>query len=348
MPPIPKGRRALSAKNLAIRAVALLAILLCLGEISLRLLGSGLVEAITTTPPSDREIRQPVTRLLLPDLTLSASGRLKGRAIYDVSYHTDHFGRRVAYDGAASAAKAHHLILFGGTKLFGPGVSDDQTIAYYLGKALPQFEPLAYGVSSGSMSNMLAILATRPMASQVSQPEGVLVYLLFPGQDAKRAAGFRSNLLFGFENPYFRLEGGRPVLAGTFLEASPWVKVWAFLMGHTRLTPRLANFFERPAIRADYALAQSIILESKRRYLAHFPRGRFIVATMEPENELVQLLKKDEVELISLRNMAFGPESDPAFYLPEVGYFSPKGNQAIAEDLAKGLRAHLAEQGAAH
>lgn len=98
-----------------------------------------------------------------------------GREIFRARYTIDDQGRRVTpVDG--SAERPLFMLMFGCSFVFGEGLNDDRTLPYFLGRGAPCYEPYNYSFPGYGPQQMLAILESGQLKSQVKQGRGMAIY----------------------------------------------------------------------------------------------------------------------------------------------------------------------------
>jgi len=78
-----------------------------------------------------------------PNGSASYRKKIGGRQIFDASYHFDGHSRRVA--AIEGDGRERFLLFLGGSRTFGQGVSEDETIPYSVGRQLDDYRPYSYG-----------------------------------------------------------------------------------------------------------------------------------------------------------------------------------------------------------
>jgi hypothetical protein len=87
----------------------------------------------------------------------------------------DSHGRRVSLGGSPETAK-HFSLFFGGSWIHGNGVTDPETLPSLAQKKWPGFQSYNYGISGGSPSHSLALIARRQLPSALKQKSGIAVF----------------------------------------------------------------------------------------------------------------------------------------------------------------------------
>ena len=142
-----------------------------------------------------------------------------GEVIYDVTYSTDSFNRRIVpIDSLENRNK--FILTFGCSFTFGEGVNDDQTLAYNLGKNLEGFMPYNYGFCGYGPQQMLAKLQSGDLIDEIDQPQGIALVI---GAHFERAIGTMSVFNgWGRNFPYYIIDKEDSIIRkGTFNSGRP-------------------------------------------------------------------------------------------------------------------------------
>jgi hypothetical protein len=133
---------------------------------SLMVLEIGLAVLLPDEPPLTRftgeRFRQHDTasdlgELPAPGVYAAQQVTLAGETIFDATYTVGADGFRLTPPAADADADAGRVNLFGGSYAFGHGLEDDETLAFYLGRALDA-EVRNFGINGGGPHEALAIL----------------------------------------------------------------------------------------------------------------------------------------------------------------------------------------------
>lgn len=282
------------------------------------------VETGDTTKP------RTSVRLYHPNLVVDNEITIGDRVVFKARYTTDEYGRRT--HSAFQAPRPRHLLWFGCSFLFGVGVNDDETIPYYVNRKAPDYQPFVYAVPAGSMNNMLEAWRVLPMKQQIPPEEGLAVYLLYPELHVQRSAGLPVTLGPGFGTPIYRISADGQGLdrLGSFFERYPVTGgVAHWLMENSHYAQHLAYSWVRPLSTESWEVAARIVNESKREYLQVFPKGRFVVISMDPRSPFNQKLSELGIELFPIENF---PEDSP-YVIKDDGHYTALGNQTLAEKI---------------
>ncbi|MDD5455184.1 MAG: hypothetical protein PHW62_06795, partial [Candidatus Ratteibacteria bacterium] len=120
-----------------------------------------------------------------PDSSKHVIKRYKsGKIIYDVTYTTDGYGRRITKQKSKADS---YVIYFGDSLIFGEGLDDEETLPYYF-STLTKSSVYNYGCSGYGPNMMLAQLSEKDLSSEIKEKKGIAVYL-FIDNHIRRAIG---------------------------------------------------------------------------------------------------------------------------------------------------------------
>jgi hypothetical protein len=264
---------------------------------------------------------------------------VNGKQLWDVQYGTDDFGRRISTT-VASSAPNRFAIFFGCSFLFGEGSNDDQTIPSQFAKVLPEYRSYNYGVPGYGPQQMLAILESERLPTEVKEKHGVGFYLYLPEVHESRAVGEMDIVNgFGADFPFYYLNrNGDVVRNGQFNNGRKLTNTIYSILGKSRTRQYFGLNFPRRQT-AHYQLTAAIIERSSQLFKQQFPGSDFflivypnkISAPLSMPNEL----KGSSVAVINLSKLFDPNEADYQFVGD--GHPTPKANHALASALPESI-----------
>ncbi len=261
------------------------------------------------------------------------------KSIYEVTYTTDLHHRRTV--GHEVLPGAPHLLLFGGSSVFGEGLPDISTLQYQLKLGIPSINVYNYSVHGWGTANMLAALESLDLTHQVQSLSGGAIYTYLWFHEDRNIGSNKAHWTMQF--PYYEPDAdGRLVSYGAVTERRPGVismnSRWETLTGYSRLLSLVDTDFARWGV--DPAkLTAGIIIESKRRYKSLFD-GKFLVLD-HPMNAWVpgarresylRVLSELDKAGVTVINLHIEITNDSR--IPYDGHPSALLNQEIASELA--------------
>ena len=127
---------------------------------------------------------------------------LNGREIFNVTYSTDGYSRRMTpFKNAGRAEK--FALFFGCSFAFGQGVQNEETLPSRVGELAPRYRPYNYGVIGYGPQQVLIKLEDPSLRSEIEESEGILVYT-YIHDHVYRVIGTINH--HGKERPYYVLD----------------------------------------------------------------------------------------------------------------------------------------------
>ncbi len=162
------------------------------------------------------------------------------RRIYSVTYVIDGLGRRdTPVDCPSSRTK--FLLFFGDSNTFGDGLEQKQTLPYDAGRLAPGYQPYNYGFSGWGPAQMLDILKTRDIKSEVKPREGYAIFFFIEDHIARVIGGSRVSTEWGRHLSHYVWHGeGRLVREGDFATGRPFLTLFYDLVG----TSNVVKYFD--------------------------------------------------------------------------------------------------------
>lgn len=274
----------------------------------------------------------------LPSRRTTARLTVAGREAYDVVYTTDERSRRVT--PLPDPARRERFALFLGCSFtFGEGVGDGDTLPARFAAAAPGLRPYNYGFSGYGPQSALALLDDPTFGSQVDERHGVAVYTYLPGHELRAAGSMRVYTTWGFNMPYYVLDGsGNPVRHGSLRTGRPRLSALYETLAASETLRYLKVDFPPRVRRSDAELTARILAAARDAFLRAFPGSRFAVLvfpTAPSRLPTVPRLRELGVEVIDLSGL-FDPVA-PGMSIPGDGHPTAAAYARVAERLAEDL-----------
>lgn len=230
----------------------------------------------------------------------------KGKYIASKRISTDEFGRRIASPLNQPMNRKMSVAMFGCSYTFGRGLSDEETLPYFLGRLQNNFQVFNYGRSNGGPNDMLAWLESQKLPEQMPKSVGVGVYVFIQDHYYRviGALGRRQNA------PFYKLVDGELARFGTFSSEQPirsFFKNWLSDLRTFSLIKKLKRekFNENRLTQYDYNLFCSIIKKSKELFLTQFPKSQFVILSYDREwyddkirSAFYECIKKNDIQYL--------------------------------------------------
>ncbi len=281
---------------------------------------------------------QQLGAVALQNLNLDCQRRVNGKDIWDVTYHTDQFGRRVSTILPAADPKKF-AIFFGCSFLFGEGANDDQTIPSFFAAKNPKYRPYNYGIPGYGTQQMLAKLEAGTLRREIPEEDGVGLYLYLEDVHEARAVGTMEVVnAWASTFPCYEVKsGGGVVNRGSFADARPLLMSTYHLLGKSNFVQYMGISFPTLADR-HYALTAEIVAESQRQFRTQMGVDRFCVVVFPKRNahrKLLPHLDRLKVPYIDYSDL-FDPEPEGFKFVGD-GHPTPKTNELLIENLGNDL-----------
>jgi len=278
-----------------------------------------------------------------PNVTSGARLTVDGEVIFDYTYHTDAFRRRISPDSLSDTTREAAVVFFGDSYTFGEGVNDDETLPNQVARLRPDVAVYNYAFSGYGPNHMLARLESMNTRAEVPEPRVVGVYVFIPNH-VRRVIGAFSVISWSRHSPYYVLgDDGLPTRLGSFQGERPQLTGWydCFKGDHVLQYARI-DF--PPCLSArHHALTEAIIAQAAERFSTQFDGGEFYVVLYprSPEDEFPARETGKRLSARGLRVLDYTdllPEPAEAyFYLPNDSHPRPSAHALVAARLATDL-----------
>ncbi len=294
-----------------------------------------------------------------PNARVNSVKKLGDTLVYSVTYTIDPYSRRVVpgfgfqvldsetgnqnlETGNLNPQTPNQFILFfGGSFVFGEGLNDDQTLPAQVGKLAPSYRPYNYGLSGYGPQQMLAKLQSGQLAQEVTEENGIAVYVFIDGHVERALGSMYVYNAWGDKMPCYTLDWrgnllrkrdfrtGRPLLS-TLYETLGKSEIAKYF--HVNLPAKLTN--------RHYAFAARIIAAARNEFLQQYPAGQFYVLIypdegdyfedMQPHLQAAGLNILNYDELIKL-------DPDAGLSIAGDGHPTAKAHHIVAQHLVRDL-----------
>lgn len=148
------------------------------------------------------------------------------KVIYDISYTHDGYGNRITPNNNENSKKC--IAIYGGSFAYGAAIDNNETLAYFLAKELPDFRLLNFGISATGAHTVLTRLEFQIDSDILAQcDELISIYEAIP-HHIYRAYG----VMLG---PNYQLNAkNKPVYWGTYKELE-----YAYTIFHYKTPPKI-------------------------------------------------------------------------------------------------------------
>lgn len=152
---------------------------------------------------------------LIPDCQCVDILKKNNHLIWNVEYKIDEFGRRETPEALNKKAE-QFIVFYGGSRTFGQGVSDNETLPNHFQKITKSHQVYNYGIPSAGPNIFLKKHQNGVFKKEVLQKKGLFIYVYDYGH-ASRLLGLKETY-WSYDTPYYDISGPNNKLAlqGTF------------------------------------------------------------------------------------------------------------------------------------
>ena len=273
----------------------------------------------------------------LPNRQVVSKMRLRGREIFNVTYSTDAYGRRVT-PVRRDKQTDRFLLFFGCSFTFGLGVEDYQTLPSVFGEMAPRFRPYNYGVDGYSPQQMLVKLQQPSLKREIQEKEGLLVYTFIPDHVYRVKGAQHVAQGWGKYLPYYRLDSaGNLERRGNFMTGRPGLALLYWLLSKSEIARYFQIGFGERISDNDLNLTARIFSESHKAFSKLFGNQEFVVL-IYPENQgkrFIPIFQRAKVRYLDYSEL-FDPQRED-LHIEGDPHPTPKALRLVAEQLSRDL-----------
>jgi hypothetical protein len=261
-----------------------------------------------------------------------------GKAIYNVEYSVDEYGRRIT-PIKNRKQRNKFVLFFGGSFTYGEGVEDNQTLPFGVGNKASQYTAYNYGFHGLGPFDVLAKIENLNFYKEVKEKHGILIYTYIDGH-IHRTAGSMVVMGWMSDGVYYRntkdeelvrdgsFETGRPILTAIYkiLNKSEILKVLKI------------NFPIRFKDRHIKLVAETIT-KMQKEFKKKYPHSSFYVLIYPGSRYGKKLMEYlDQQNILYLNYTTLFNASEPRYYLVEEDLHpSPLAYQTISGKIVEDL-----------
>jgi hypothetical protein len=265
--------------------------------------------------------------------------RADGRLVYETEYRIDALGRRVTPLPGAGP-RDRFLLFFGGSCAFGEGVGQEETLPFFSAAAAPRYEAYNYGFHGYGPQHLLARLEAGGLREEVSQEEGVLVYLFIDDHLRRAIGSMRVYAHWADDAPYYVLGSqGVPERRGTLTTGRPVLSLLYSLLGRSQALLSLGIDLPVRIEDAHVELTAALLTRSQQLYREQFGAARRFVVVASPGSRMATrlgaALGRRGVELLDYGELI--ELSRPEYHFAHDGHPTALTHRVVAERLVADL-----------
>jgi hypothetical protein len=282
--------------------------------------------------------------VLAPSTVARHRRTVNGTPIYDVLYRTDGRGRRQT-PTSPGPGRASFVLWFGASNVFGEGLSQAETLAYYTGRAAVTYRPYNYGVPGWGPSHLLALASRGGLRQEVPEQDGYVVFFLIPAHVGRVVGASTVSTGWGRHFPNY-VEGprGEILRAGDFTHGRPYTTLGYFVWANSSLTSLFGVELPVRYTADHYRLTAKVLKEANRLLAQQLDIRGFVVILSQAYDDVQRRVLEGVREALVLEGVPYLDYTrlydvgDVRYRLAELDYHnSARTNELIATKLAADL-----------
>jgi hypothetical protein len=244
-----------------------------------------------------------------PDSIYTECKVTNGDTLFTAHYTIDSWRKRMT--PGHDSSKTAYAAFFGCSIAFGFGVDDTATFPYHVQQVSQRFNAYNFATSGHGTNHVLAKLQCLPLKEQVTEADGIGVYVFFWDHIYRSLATMARHTDWLHLAPNYEMEDGHVVRNKLFKDGRP-IRSWWY--EHLYQDNVVKHFkLDLPLTLSDrhLALVTEMIAEAKREYTRQFGNDRFITVIYPSYNEFEQrdfqsflsLLKEKQIQTMDLSDL---------------------------------------------
>ena len=292
-------------------------------------------------PVRGQAIPDPFLGYTLPENALiSDEAELAGKLLYQATYTTDAYHRRVT-PIAHPEQRQNFLLFFGCSMTFGLGVYDDETMPFYVAQHASNYRPYNYGVAGYGPHHMLAQLQRGNLTKEIHEKHGIAVYTFIDDHINRVLGAMREYIQSGVHVPIYTLDTQDRLVKQESATFERRLVSWlSWGLGRSQiLTHYHITFPPMPRMREEHIrLTARIIEEARKAFHQQFSSAEFYVLLypgVRRGKDLIPYLAQAGIKYLDYSNFIDWPH--PELTLQDNNHPTAQGHRLVAAQLAKDL-----------
>jgi hypothetical protein len=213
--------------------------------------------------------------------------------VYSVTYKIDPLGRReTPVNGERH--RSRFLLFLGDSNIFGEGLTETETLPFWAGELAPAYYPYNYAFSGWGPAQMLDLLKTRDLKSQLEQSEGYAIFFFIDDHISRVVGSSRVAAGWGRDFSLYTIgpDGGL-VREGSFVTARPFRTFLYYLVNSSNVAHYYNVVLGRHYSDDDYRLTAQIMRESQDILAKEFKlEGFYVVISPAFDERQVRIYRR--------------------------------------------------------
>jgi hypothetical protein len=269
---------------------------------------------------------------------------LNGREIFNATYSTDGYSRRITpFKNAGRAEK--FALFFGCSYTFGEGVQNEETLPSRVGELAPRYRPYNYGAIGYGPQHVMIKLQDPNLRQEIEENEGILIYM-YIHDHVYRVIGTINH--HGREMPYYVLDSnGDLQRKGNMVSGRPGLALWYWFIRKSQMAQFFQLGFDSRIEEYDIKRTAKIIIEARNAFSRFFSRSEFYVlvypnpasrsaGSLAVREKLLMHLKEANVHYLDYSEL-FNPDPSQGLRIESDPHPTPKAYRLLAERLTRDL-----------
>jgi hypothetical protein len=220
-----------------------------------------------------------------PNAQVDSIKKQGDNVIYDVIYSIDAYSRRIT-PADNLEQRDRFILFFGDSFVFGEGVNDDETLPFYVSQMAPRYKVYNYGFSGYGPQEMLAKLQSDDLAHEVTETQGLLVYVFIDAHVERAIGSMYVYNSWGEQMPYYTLNWqGELVRQGNFTTGRPLLSGLFWFLGQSEIAKYYRVNIPAKLTSSHYGLTARIIAEARNTFQAKYNHDDFYVVIYSDEGD---------------------------------------------------------------
>ena len=273
-----------------------------------------------------------------PNAAISETKTLGGRLVYNATYSTDAYSRRLTPIENIEH-RSYFMLFFGCSYTFGEGVNDNETMPFYFAQYASKSRPYNYGIPGAGPQEMLAKLQSGQLAAEINEQHGILVYT-FIDHHINRAIGTMDVYnSWGWAMPFYTIDANNKLVRkGNFASGRPGLALLYRLMDKSQIL-KYFNVTIPPLSHDDsIRITARMIEESRNVFREQFHNGEFYVLLypgVRRGKEMLKYFQQSGVKYLDYSGLMDLAQS--SFRIEGDTHPTAKAHRLVAAQLARDL-----------
>ena len=274
-------------------------------------------------------------------MKVAAKQKVADKVIYDVTYSTNTYGRRVTPPLASLKSKDQFILFFGGSFTFGDGVNDDETLPASVSRLTSNYKIYNYGVSGYGTQQLLLTLQQDNLDQEIKEKEGLVIYTFICPHIRRVIGASEVHNSWGSVMPLFTLDANDNLIRKQdFVSGRPGVSALYNLVGSSEVAKYFNVVLPLQTTDEHIRLTAELIEAAQDTFRERFGGDNNLYVLFYPqgqrcEQQLIPHLEKRGINYLDYSDL-FIPRNKGELSIPD-GHPTAKAYQIVAKELVKDL-----------